>query len=334
MRRFPIFRDDRFALTTLQNPDLEVRTYAHLVQAAQQEREWQARAAQYAAPQPLATPAAPDSIPTTAFRENVASTAPDPDPTVLAPLDSANPDSANPDSTDPDSPSDDAQQLLDSLVADVVTASSSLPPPSSADDAPRPKPRRKPNSKSRRKSESRHSAIHPEIPQRGIEGPELTFIERHARKCSICNHPYRQEIDESLLHWRSPQTIMNCFGIKTETTIYHHAHAFNLFALRNRNLQSALCNIIEDIDTRDFSGREMLDAVRALAHLTADGRWIHHTSKSEVMYSMQRLPPAHASLPVHANSLPAEAHEEILIASAPNIKKRCKPLKTILTYPG
>jgi hypothetical protein len=78
MRRFPKFRDPRFALTTLLDPNIEVRAYAQLVQAAQQEREWQARAAQYAAPQPPATPAAPDSNPTTAFRENVASTAPDP----------------------------------------------------------------------------------------------------------------------------------------------------------------------------------------------------------------------------------------------------------------
>ena len=78
MRRFPKFRDPRFALTTLQNPNIEVRTYAQLVQAAQQEREWQARAAQYAAPQPLAAPAAPDSIPSVEFPENVASTAPVP----------------------------------------------------------------------------------------------------------------------------------------------------------------------------------------------------------------------------------------------------------------
>jgi hypothetical protein len=77
-RYFQRYRDDRFALTTLQNPNIEVRTYAQLVQAAQQEREWQARAAQYAALQPPATPAAPDSIPTTAFPENVASTAPAP----------------------------------------------------------------------------------------------------------------------------------------------------------------------------------------------------------------------------------------------------------------
>jgi hypothetical protein len=160
-RFFQYFRDDRFALTTLQNPNLEVRTYAPLVQAAQEEREWQARAAQYAAPQPLATPAAPDSIPSAAFPENVASTAPDPDPTALEPLDSAHPDSASPDSANPDSPSpgssnEAAQQILDSLVAVVIAAGSSLPSSSSDDKElttpPTPKPRRKAQSKSRRKS--------------------------------------------------------------------------------------------------------------------------------------------------------------------------------------
>jgi hypothetical protein len=161
-RFFQYFRDDRFALTTLRNPNLEVRTYAQLVQAAQQEREWQARAAQYAAPQPHATPATPDSIPSTAFPENVASTAPDPYPTALAPLDSAHPDSASPDSINPDSPSpgssnEAAQQILDSLVADVIAAGSSLPSSSSDDKEltapPTPKPRRKPKSKSSRKSD-------------------------------------------------------------------------------------------------------------------------------------------------------------------------------------
>jgi hypothetical protein len=155
-RFFQYFRDDRFALTTLQNPNIEVRTYAPLVQAAQQEREWQARSAQYAAPQPPATPAAPDSNPTTAFPENVASTAPDQGPTALAHDDSTNPDSANPDSPSPGSSNEAAQQILDSLVADVIAAGSSLPSSSSDDTEltapPTPKPRRKPKSKSRRKS--------------------------------------------------------------------------------------------------------------------------------------------------------------------------------------
>jgi hypothetical protein len=336
-RYFQRYRDDRFALTTLQNPNLEVRTYAELVQAAQQEREWQPTALRIPATQPLATPPAPDSIPTSGIPVSDESTALDPAPTIPAPLDSANSDAGNPDFASPNSTNDDAQQILESLVADVVTTGTALPSfPSllSSDDElpapPTPKPRGGAKKKSRRKYKR--------------ESREPTFLERHSRKCAICRHPQRQQIDESFLHWRSPATIMHCFGIENETTIYHHAHAFNFFALRNRNLQSALCNVVENIDTRDFSGREMLDAVRALAHLTADGRWIHPTSKSEVMYSMQRLPAvaglpaAQAVLPAHTNALPAgadlsaAAEDEILIASPPNIRKPRKPLKTILTY--
>jgi hypothetical protein len=359
-RRFRNFRDDRFALTTLQNPNLEVRTYSELVQAAERERKIQQAAAPIPATQAPAIPSAPD---------------PDPPPATPAPIVSAPPDSANPDSASEET-NDEAQQLLDSVVASVITAGSSLPtlpslcsPSSLTDEStthPTPKPRRKskPKTKSRRKSKPRQSPAlaraqawlsatdnnnatatqggqpdENQVPEQD-ESTGPTPLERHARKCSICRHPERQQIDESFLHWRSPQTIMHCFGIKTETTIYHHAHAFNLFALRNRNLQSALCNIIEDIDTRDFTGREILDAVRALAHLTADGRWIHHTSKSEVMYSMQRLPavaglPAVAELPTAHAALPAHSNgDEILIASPPSIKKRCNPLKTILSYSG
>jgi hypothetical protein len=186
-RFFQYFRDDRFALTTLQNPNLEVRTYAELVQAAQQEREWQARAAQYAAPQPHATPATPDSIPSVQFPINVGSTAPDPDPTALAPLDSPNPDSANPDSSNPDSTNGDAQQILDSLVAVVIAAGSSLPSSSSDDTEltapPTPKPRRKPKSKSRRKSNRGTGlpAAHPALPAHtNVLSAAACLPDRHA----------------------------------------------------------------------------------------------------------------------------------------------------------
>jgi hypothetical protein len=320
-RIFRRFRDDRFALTTLQNPNIEVRTYAELVQAAQQERENQPGAAQVAATQPLAAPDAPDPIPTTEIRVNDASTAPDPD-------------SANPDST-----SEDAQQILESLVAGVVAAGSSLPslPSLSSDDdelaaPPTPKPRHKtkkrPKSKSRRKPKpSQHPALARALaflsttdnndataPQDDqpdeIQDPEQdeshepTPLERHTRKCSICNHPHREYIEEAFLQWRSPDTIKSSWDISSRTTIYHHAHAFNLFALRNRNLQLVLGNIIENADNRHFTAREILDAIRVLAHVNEGGRWVHPTSKSEVIYSMQRLP-AVAGLPAGQASLPA-----------------------------
>ena len=83
-RYFQRLPDPRFALTTLQNPNIEVRACAQLVQAAQpfmaQPLLAVQDAAKFSPPQPLATPAAPDSVPTTAFAENVASTAPAPRP--------------------------------------------------------------------------------------------------------------------------------------------------------------------------------------------------------------------------------------------------------------
>jgi|HubBroStandDraft_6_1064221.scaffolds.fasta_scaffold08518_5 hypothetical protein len=60
------FRDDRCALTTLQNPNLEVRTYVERVQAAQR-REIQQPAAPIPATQPPSTPNTqePDPLPAT-----------------------------------------------------------------------------------------------------------------------------------------------------------------------------------------------------------------------------------------------------------------------------
>jgi len=65
MRGFRKFRDDRFALTTLQNPNLELRTYAELCQAAQPERENQPAPAAISATPPAApaVPSAPDPLP-------------------------------------------------------------------------------------------------------------------------------------------------------------------------------------------------------------------------------------------------------------------------------
>jgi hypothetical protein len=195
---------------------------------------------------------------------------------------------------------------------------------------PTTKPRRKAKSKSRRKSNrgTRNLAC-PERTRRACassaastedqdpdpgDSPEPTPLERHARKCSICNHPHREYIEEAFLQWRSPDTIKRCWNLQSRTNIYHHAHAFNLFALRNRNLQLSLGNIIEDTDNHRFTTRDILHAIRVLAHVNEDGRWTRPTHKSEVTYSMQRLP-AVAGLPVHPNALRAVAGEPELIAT-------------------
>ena len=56
MKHFRRFRDDRFALTTLQNPLCEVRTRAELIQAAQQALQQKPDVAEIPATPPPAAP--------------------------------------------------------------------------------------------------------------------------------------------------------------------------------------------------------------------------------------------------------------------------------------
>jgi hypothetical protein len=302
MRNFRKVRDDRFALTTLQNPLCEVRTYAELVQAAQRERENQPGAAQIAATPAPAAPDAPDPVPAPQIAATEESTPADSLPADLAPLDSAGPEPASPGSLN-----EDAQQPDASLAAPVATSAASLDNDTTEQSTPQParKAKAKPRPRSKPRRSTSPSGENQELGQH--EPHEPTPLERHARKCSICSHPQREYIEEAFLQWRSPDTIMHSWGVQSRTTIYHHAHACNLFAQRNRNLQFASGGIIEYADTRHFTAREILDAVRTLAHLNEEGRWVHPSSKSEVMFSTRHLP-------AYPNAAP------ILIATAPELK--------------
>ena len=102
-------------------------------------------------------------------------------------------------------------------------------------------------------------------------------LKYHRLRCEICRHALRQQIEEAFLQWRRPKVLMHCFGIKTETTICHHAHALGLFSLRNQSLSYALGNIIEDADTVAPTTCDVLRAVYALAHINEQGQWVHPT---------------------------------------------------------
>ncbi len=211
--------------------------------------------------------------------------------------------------TPTDSPIEAVRQLAARLGIPVIVATRTVPD-SDVEPISQPAPKARPKSKSRRRSRGTgkpacaSSPTSTETEALDVDDSALPSIERHSRKCNICRHSERQSIDEAFLHWRSPATITHCFGIPSETTIYAHAHAFNLFAQRKRNLQSALGNIIEDLELRHFAGSEMLDAIRALAHINENGRWVHPASKSEVIYSMQRLPAAQTAQPAYPSALP------------------------------
>ena len=182
-----------------------------------------------------------------------------------------------------------------------------------------PRQNRAPKSKSRSKPKPRPQPNpRPSPPNPSLDhddSPALTSLERHARKCSVCSRPHREHIEEAFLQWRSPDTIMRRWDIKTRTANYHHAHAFNLFALRNRNLQWPRETSSRMPTPRASGPGTSSCAIRDLAHSNEDGRWVRPTHKSQVIVSTQGLPGG-AGLPASQTALPAYTQPEaILIAS-------------------
>jgi hypothetical protein len=337
MKSFKKFHDDRFALTTLQNP-LCVASQKELAQAVEQERQrYQQPAAIPAAPSP-ATPN-PSPNPDPAAAPAAANPSPAPDPQAAAP---ASPDSENETARQSEQQEESYEYaMIVPVESPLADENAQLPP-----RKPRKTRKKRAKSKALGASAARLLKILERAKKLGLiadppttnqpaqpvavqaaEAPveedppefdeffpetltdaqlaQLSAIERHSRRCSVCNHPFREEIDEYFLSWRSPKSIMDSYGIKADSSIYHHAHVFGLFELRNRNLRAALGNIIQEADQIQPTTKDVIHAVRALAHVSPQGEWVQPVNRSEVQFSGRRSP-------VFAN------REDVLIAGDKN----------------
>src|SRR5690348_5906595 len=125
-------------------------------------------------------------------------------------------------------------------------APSPTPPP-----APKPKPR------------LRHSATDAPSPD----------LERHRRKCVVCNHPDRQEIEEQFIEWRGPGDIANDFQIEEARYIRRHARALGLYARRRENYLFTLENLLERSGEIELTAAAYIKAVRAYACMCDTVRW-------------------------------------------------------------
>jgi len=290
MNRFKKFRDDRFALTTLQNPLCDPRNQAELARAVRQERQ--------SHPQPAAIPATPSSAtpnpPAAADAPAPANPSPAADPQAAAP---ASPNSQNGPAQQPPKP----QKYVTVVKLKPGLSSKQLQHFTQQKAKSRPKS----NSQSRDEQlvgaafrlndflarADKLGVLHDDEPVHRYDPPEETLseaelaelspIERHSRKCSICRHPQRQEIEEDFVHWRRPATIMRLYDIKKRATIYGHAHVFGLLDVRARNVRSALGILIEKADNREPSAREVVEAVRLFTHVSAQGEWVQPIIRTE-----------------------------------------------------
>jgi hypothetical protein len=95
----------------------------------------------------------------------------------------------------------------------------------------------------------------------------------HARKCAICHHPQRDEIEDDFVYWGHPGSIIKRYGISHRSILYRHARALRLYEVRSWKLRSALEHIIERASITKVTSESIVRAVQTYAHIDADGNW-------------------------------------------------------------
>ncbi|MHB8541860.1 MAG: hypothetical protein ACYDCD_13125 [Candidatus Acidiferrales bacterium] len=143
----------------------------------------------------------------------------------------------------------------------------------------------------------------PERSERVSASKPETSSSRHQRKCTICHHADREEIEQMFLHWFSAASIYRRFLLKDRSSIYDHAHATGLYSRRRKNMRCALENIIERSDECPISSNGIVRAIKAYCSLTDAGEWIEpasrvvYTSTSDLAAPGLSPAQAHAKVP-------------------------------------
>ena len=117
-----------------------------------------------------------------------------------------------------------------------------------------------------------------------------TSEDRHTRKCAVCNHPDREDIDQAFLHWSRSDRIVRDFNLPSLSALYRHAHARGLWTLRRTKIRRALDRIIEQAGDCKPSGNAVIRAIEMSCHFDQNDRYVapnkrviieHHTMTTE-----------------------------------------------------
>jgi hypothetical protein len=304
-RRFRGFRDDRFALTTLQNPTWEVRTHAELIQAAQRERQSQ----QQAAPPPLTAAVVAEAEPEL---ESVPPLAPNSVPSQVP--------TPAPNLAFGRAINKLAEFLARADTLEAISAAANQEIAQNTEEA----------SEDNSEDGNAEEAV---VEVEEYDDPALSPHESHSRKCIICHHPDRVGIEEHFLNWRNVDLIRQQYGLKDFRPIYRHARATGLMEQRRENLRFAADLIIEHADQVVPTAEGVLRAIRVSARLNDKGQWVNPPTHAEISYTNR---PSTAQLgavnhkveeiPAPAATILREETPQNLIGS-PAIRNRRNPLK-------
>ncbi|MGH9737769.1 MAG: hypothetical protein ACRD4X_04180 [Candidatus Acidiferrales bacterium] len=114
----------------------------------------------------------------------------------------------------------------------------------------------------------------PSRPRSATSERSTRQVSYHARKCSICRHPQRSEIEQAFLDWQCISSIATEFQLRGRNALYRHARAVGLLADRNRAVRGALARIIEKVCDVEPDAAAIVRAIEIFAHINDQGEWI------------------------------------------------------------
>ncbi len=115
----------------------------------------------------------------------------------------------------------------------------------------------------------------------------LPVQDRHQRKCAVCRHPNREEIEEEFIHWHDVWYLAKDYNIQDYRSIYRHARAFGLIERRRENRRYMLDRVLESFPSK-ATAYSVVQALRAYSCLTDDNRWVEPPTRVEYAITTNR----------------------------------------------
>jgi hypothetical protein len=117
----------------------------------------------------------------------------------------------------------------------------------------------------------------------------LPVQDRHQRKCAVCRHPDRDEIEEEFIHWHDVWHLAKKYNIQDYRSIYRHARVFGLIERRRENRRYMLDRVLESFPS-GANAQSVIQAIRAYSCLTDDNRWVEPPTRVEYTITANRAP--------------------------------------------
>ena len=112
---------------------------------------------------------------------------------------------------------------------------------------------------------------------------------RHAAECKICAHSRKNDIELDFVNWKSPGAIAKQYGLRNRASVYRHAHAFDLFQKRQRNVRAALEKILERAGEVEVTASAVVAAAQAYSKINASGQWVDRSEHIDLNALFEKM---------------------------------------------